>query len=327
MKNFHLRIFFAALGLLVVLAGCGVSSSGSGDGSDYPRKAVTLMLPYGAGGPTDLFFREFARIAEEHLGQKIIIRNETGGGGLTMYSRLAKAKPDGYTMAAGMGTTLYSINPHLELMDNQPEDFDLISSIFEYQHIIAASTDAPYQTFEEFIEYSKENHVRIASPALTNNIFAELINKEENYELKWDIISYDSGAEAAAAVLGGHADIVIDAPSAMLGSEEAGDLNFLVVLPENKMSTHPDVPTLNEFYDLSMSAMIGIGGPAGLPDEVIEKWDEVIEKTLKDPELIKFAENNNYTIVKKSKEEVQEYFDNQREQFGQVIDRVVEKQN
>ena len=128
-------------------------------------------------------------------------------------------------------------------------------------------------------------------------------------------------------MLGGHADIVIDAPSAMLGSEEAGDLNFLVVLPENKMSTHPDVPTLNEFYDLSMSAMIGIGGPAGLPDEVIEKWDEAIEKTLKDPELIKFAENNNYTIVKKSKEEVQEYFDNQREQFGQVIDRVVEKQN
>lgn len=64
-----------------------------------------------------------------------------------------------------------------------------------------------------------------------------------------------------------------------------------------------------------------------MPDEVIEKWDEAIEKTLKDPELIKFAENNNYTIVKKSKEEVQEYFDNQREQFGQVIDRVVEKQN
>ncbi len=326
MKKIRFSLFLLVVSLLLILAACGdQTSTGGNDKSDYPKKPVTFMLPYDAGGPTDLFFREFSRIAEKHLGKKIVIKNETGGGGLTMYSALANAKPDGYTMAAGMGTTLYSINPHIDLIDNGPDDFTLISSIFEYQFVIAASSDAPFENFEEMIEYSKENDLKIASTSLTTSIFSELINQEEDFDLKWTRVDYDGGGEALAAVLGNHADLIIDAPSAMLGSEEAGDIKILAVLPESRIAAFPDTPTLNEFYEsLSLSAMIGLGGPSGLEKDVINKWDEVIEKTLEDPDLIEFAEKNSYTIVAKSQEEVQEYFDKQREQFGEVIDRVVD---
>ncbi|WP_087972408.1 tripartite tricarboxylate transporter substrate binding protein [Oceanobacillus rekensis] len=320
-KKTVLGIFIAIL--LSLLVACSSESSGSGD-SDYPKKPVTLMLPYGSGGTTDLYFREFTNIAEEHLGQRIIIKNETGGGGLSMYSTLATADTDGYTMAAGMGTSLYAINPHLELMEHDGEDFTLVSPAMQYQYVFVAPSDAPYQTFEELIEYSKENPLTFAASSTTNHLFAETINKAENFDLQWKIVNYTSDSESIAAVLGGHVDFTLVSPIAVAGSEQAGDINYLAVSPE-KFESHPDVPTMDELgYELDITAMIGIGGPKGLPEDVVAKWDDVIKKTLEDPKLIEFAAKNYYTLPNMSQEEMDDFFTNQRERFGEVIDRVVE---
>ncbi|RKQ35735.1 tripartite tricarboxylate transporter substrate binding protein [Oceanobacillus halophilus] len=309
--------------LVLILSACSDGASDSGD-SDYPKKPVTLMLPYGSGGTTDLYFREFTNIAEEHLGQRIVIKNETGGGGLSMYSSLVNADPDGYTMAAGMGTSLYAINPHLDLMDHDGDDFTLVSPAMQYQYVFVAPSDAPYQTFEELIEYSKENSLTFAASSTTNHLFAETVNKAENFDLQWKIVNYTSDSESIAAVLGGHVDFTLVSPIAVSGSEQAGDINYLAVTPE-KFESHPDVPTMDELgYDLDITAMIGIGGPKGLPSEVEAKWEDVINKTLKDPKLIEFAAKNHYTLPNMSQEEMDNFFTKQRERFGEVIDRVVE---
>ncbi len=312
--------------MFFILVACSEESSSSDGESDYPKRPVTMMVPYGAGGTTDLYFREFINIAEEHLGQRIIIKNETGGGGLSMYSTLANEKPDGYTVAGGMGTSLYGINPHLNLMEQDEDDFILVRPVMEYMHVIAASKDAPFQTFEELLEYSKDNKVTYASSSTTNAIMAELINQEEDFELQWEAVNYSSAAETTSGVLGGHVDFTLDTITPMLGSIQSGDINLLAVIPDTKLETHPDVPTLKELgYEFDMSAMIGIGGPTGLPENVVEKWEEVISKTMEDPRLVEFAKKNNYILPDLNSEEVKEYFDNQREQFGQVIDRVVEQ--
>ncbi|RKQ35734.1 tripartite tricarboxylate transporter substrate binding protein [Oceanobacillus halophilus] len=320
------KIIFSVIfvSMIFILIACSEESSSGGE-SDYPKRPVTLMIPYGAGGTTDLYFREFISIAEEHLGQRIIIKNETGGGGLSMYSTLSNAEPDGYTVAGGMGTSLFAINPHLDLMEQDEDDFILIRPVMEYMHVIAASKDAPFQTFEELIEYSKDNEITYASSSTTNALMAELINQEENFELQWETVNYSSAAETTSGVLGGHVDFTLDTISAMLGSVQSGDINVLAVIPDTKLETHPDVPTLKELgYDFDMSAMIGVGGPSGLPENVIEKWEDVISKTMEDPRLEDFAKKNNYILPDLNTQEVKEYFDNQRKQFGQVIDRVVE---
>ncbi|WP_010530157.1 Bug family tripartite tricarboxylate transporter substrate binding protein [Lentibacillus jeotgali] len=309
--------------VLSILVACS-ETSGSSGASDYPERPVTLMIPYGAGGTTDIFFREFAKIAEEHLGQKIVIQNETGGGGASMYSTIANADSDGYTMAGGMGTQLYSVNPHLNLLDYDGDDFTLVTPVMQYQYVFVAPKDAPYQTFEELIEYSKENTLSFAASSTTNNLFAELVNQAENFDLKWDILSYSSDSESISAVLGGHVDFTLVSPVAALGAEQAGDLNFLAVSPE-KFESYPDVPTIDELgYEFDITAMISIGGPKDLPEEVISKWEEVVNKTLKDPEFKEFAAKNYYTLPDMTPQEMEDFFDKQREQFGEVIDRVVE---
>ncbi|AXF55381.1 tripartite tricarboxylate transporter substrate binding protein [Salicibibacter kimchii] len=316
-------ISLSSIMLLMVLVAC--SEGSSGDASDYPRQPVTITIPYGAGGTTDMFFREFADIAEEHLGQNIMIENETGGGGLSMYSSLVSAEPDGYTMAGGMGNTLYAINPHLDLMEQDGDDFTHILPVMGYQYVIVASTDAPFQTFDELIEYSKNNSIDFATPSMNNTIFAELINQEENFDLQWNTVNYEDDGETLAAILGGHVDFAITSPVSVSGAEEAGDINFLAVTHEEEIANYPDVSTLQDLdYNLDLNAMIGIGGPDGLPDEVVSKWEEVISKTLEDPRLEEFAENNSYSIPEMDRQEAEEHYEDLREQFGEVIDRVTE---
>lgn len=341
MKKIKSGITLFAICLLLLLAACGgnnatnssttdkneSASNSKEKGSDYPKKPVTLMLSFSAGGSTDLFTRQLAEIAEEHLGQKIIIKNETGGGGLTMYSTLMKAKPDGYTMAMGMGTTLYAINPHLKLMDFSGDDFTLVAPILGYQYVIAASKDAPFQTFEELIEYSKTNKVTVASSAITNSLFAELINKAEDFKLNWEIVNFKGAGESTAALLGGHVDISLDPPITMLGPWESGDLNLLATLNEERSAALPDVPTLKElgYENLVLNAVAGIGGPAGLPEDVVAKWEEVIQKTAEDPRLKEFADKNSFTILKMSQKEVMDYLAGMTDEFGSVVDRVTKQ--
>lgn len=340
MRIFKNSLYFIAISFLFLLAACGGESTSStseapavqtsdkkeASASNYPNKPVTLMIPFGAGGSTDLFARHFANIAEEHLGQRIIVKNETGGGGLTMYQSLSRAKPDGYEMALGLGTTLYAVNPHLNMMDYDKDDFTLIRPIFGYQYMIAAGKDAPFTTFEELVEYSKENKVTVASSAIVNSLFIELIKQAENDELQWDIVNFSGAGESVAALMGGHVDIAVDPPITYLGPAESGEINILATMNDDRVNIMEDVPSLKEigYDDLSLNAFIGVGGPLDLPEDVIAKWDEAIIKTLEDPRISEFIDQNGFISIDMTQEELMEYFDNMSERFGTVIDRVVE---
>ncbi|WP_077211751.1 tripartite tricarboxylate transporter substrate binding protein [Bacillus dakarensis] len=339
MKKGKSAITLLVICLLLILAACGgnnTSSTNASDNnesvsnsekkaSDYPKRPVTLMIPFGAGGTTDLFTRQFADIAEKHLGQRIIIKNETGGGGLTLYSTIAKANPDGYSMCLCLGTSLYATNQYTKLMDYTPEDFSLISTILQYEYIIAASSKAPFQTFEEMIEYSKNNKVAVASPALVNSLFIESINQAEDFQLNWDIVNYKSSGEASAAILGGHVDMVLDPPLSYLGPAESGDMNILAQLNQERSDLLSDVPTLKEMgYELNLASTIGLGGPAGLPDDVKAKWEEAIAKTLEDPALKEFAKKNGFRLTNMNEEETVEFFGELGKQLGSVVERVIE---
>ncbi|WP_160112410.1 tripartite tricarboxylate transporter substrate binding protein [Salicibibacter kimchii] len=321
MKSKKITIFTLVIVFLMVLAACDTQTDG--DASDYPRQPVTLMIPYGAGGTTDMFFRHFADIAEEHLGQNIIIENETGGGGLSMYSTLANADPDGYTLSGCCGNTLYGIVPHLDLMDHDGDDFTHIRPVMGYQHVVMASADAPFQTFKELIEYSKDNSIDFATPSPNNHIYAELINQEEDFELQWNVANYNDDGEILAAILGGHVDFTVTSPVSVSGAEEAGDVNILALINEEGIEDYPEVPTLQDLgYDLNLSATIGIGGPNDLPDKVVAKWDDVISETLEDSELKEFAETNGFTIPEMSPQEAEEHYEELEQQYGEVADRI-----
>lgn len=322
---------FLMIVLSVLLAACN-GSTNSADGqaeevkteSGYPKKPVTIYNPFSAGGPADLLLREFASKAEKKIGQKVIIINETGGAGLTMYSKLAKEKPDGYTLGL-MGTTLFAVNPLVQDLDHSPDDFNLVSSLMGFPYVVAIREDAPYKDFNELIEYSKKHELTFASPALVLSGFGEIINKEEDYKLKWKTVNYKGGAEASAAVLGKHADLFIGAPGNVLGAVESGDIKVVAALNEKGISSMKDVPTLKELgYDLVLDAQMGLGGPKGLPDDVKQVWSEVVSKTLKDKELQAFANKIQMDLVDVNPDELDGYFKHQKTQFSEVIPRITE---
>lgn len=307
--------------LVTVLTACSDGEESS-DGSNYPDKPVTFYVNYSAGGNTDLSYRQFANVAEKYLGQNIVIENVTGGGGSTGVAELAKAEPDGYTLG-NLSMAPLTVVPHNQPVPYEPSDFTYIGGWGKQLYGIVASKDAPYDDFESFLEYARENpgmQYSDPAPGGLNGLSVTLLDRAENNELKFESIPYSGGGEATSSVLGGHVDFTSNNPAPVISGLQSGDLKLIVSLSDARFDVAPDVPTIRELgYDFDVTSWFGIGGPEGLPDYVVEKWTEVIQKTLEDPEFQEAAEGLQTPLEWMSGEEYEKLIHSNYELFGEII--------
>ncbi len=294
LRNKTRELLALALGATLL---CALSLGASAQGAaDYPSRPIELVVPFGAGGGTDVLARVFAEAAKKHMSQPMTVLNKPGASGGIGLTEVAMAKPDGYKIA--MVTVEMAIIPHMGIMKPMPEDFTPIVRLNADPIVLTVRAEAPWTTVEEFVEAAKKSKdpfkfgnagtgglSHLAAAALSQKIGAS-----------FTYVPFQGNAPAVVALLGGHIDAVTSSPSEVSTYITTGKLRTLGVFADQRfMGTgFAQVPTLKERkIDLSMGTWRGLAAPKGLPADVMEKLSAIAIKTANEPAVKEAMEKQN----------------------------------
>ncbi len=296
------RTIAAVLAILVTLS-FGIKAFAD----DYPSKPIQLLIPYGAGGSADAMGRLIAKATEKHLGQNIVAVNRPGAGGGIMLTELKEAKADGYTIGWVSTGILTTTN-----IGNVPFKHDVFTHVARVGYSampIAVRADAPWQTFEEFAAYVKENPNKIkvgnAGTGSATHLTPIFIEKALGLQL----IHVPLGAQRRIpSLLGGEVEVICVPLPEVAGQVQAGKARLLVMPSEERDPAFPDIPTMKELgYDVVIELFRGISVPEGTPDDVIAKLESAFQKGSEDPEFVEYSKKNSFNIAFMGKEDFNAY--------------------
>ena len=260
-------------------------------GQSYPDKPVKMIVPFAAGGPTDVIARLVAQKLSEAWKQQVYTENVPSGGGNTGAGMVAHAAPDGYTILAV--STSFIVNP--SMYDKVPydptKDFAPITLVAASPNILFVNPQVPTKNVKELIDLVKANPGKYsyAQPATgsTPHLAGELFKLKFNLDLV--TVPFNGAALAVNSTIGGHTPIAFTAlPPAMANIKE-GRLRGLAVLADKRSGALPEVPTMAEagVSDLESDTLTGIVAPIGTPPEIVRRWNAEIVKMVADPEIKK----------------------------------------
>lgn len=272
------------IGFIFVSVPC--VSWGAEDPAKYPSKPITLIVPWGVGGSTDLSCRRLADATGKILGQSIVVENKAGGGGVIGQAAGAKAAPDGYTLVS-LTHSSSVIVPHLRSVPySMKKDFTYILQYGSYGFVFCCLSESPWKTFKDFVKSarSKPGELKFASsgPQSAQHIFMEQVFASE--KVKATHIPTSGGAEATRQLLGGHLDAAITPD--IIPHIKSGKVRGLGVQGVDRVSWIPDIPTFYELgYKIPTVNWMGIGAPAGLHPAIQKKLSAAFKKAFEDPDF------------------------------------------
>ena len=285
-------LFAVSMLLVAVLSGCGGKApepKKQAGMSNYPNKPITLIVPYSAGGSSDVGARLVGKRLEKELGQPVVIENVTGAAGWIGWTKMAKAKPDGYTLSLMNMTFITSyLNPE------KKRDMNLDSVTLLANHVWdvtawAVKPDSPYKNIKELMEYVKANPGKVTvatSGVYTQHHIAVIALEKLGYKMR--AVHTSGVSEAMTTVMGGHVDIVSMGAGDIRNAAKEGTLRPLTVLDKKRSKFLPDVPTLSEItkLDVNAFALRGFASPAGTDPAAVKRLEEAFKKILADKEHI-----------------------------------------
>lgn len=257
----------------------------------YPSSPITLIVPFGAGGITDLVARATAKVLEAELGQPIIVDNKPGAGGNIAAERLKFAKPDGYTL---MFTTLgvVSVNPHTRanVGFDSLKDFTYISTVASTPHVIAVNPSVKANSFKELVTLAREKPETFSfgTAGIGSSPFQGMTIMQESTNAKFLHVPFKSGAESVTSVVGGQVDLTFEASPVVMPFVQAGKLRALALAHSQRIDSAPDLPSTAElgYPDILSGSIAGLIGPAGIPKPIVDKLNESTRKALGDKQYI-----------------------------------------
>ena len=293
----------ASLGALCALAAVAVVPAAmSGDAhaqAPWPTRPVKLVVPYPAGGNSDLIGRMIAEKISGPLGQQVIVENRAGAGATIGAQAVARSPADGYTLLLAP-TAVMAITHHLRKVPYDPDnDFVAIASISSSYGIVAARKDLPASTMPELVALAKQSPGKLtfgsAGTATATHISGEIVHSKAGITLLH--VPYKGSAEALNDLVGGRIDLIYD-PVA-LAQVKAGNVKALAVTSAVRHPELPDVPTLKEQgLEVPGGSWFGLFAPRGTPPEVVNRVAAEVDKALAAPgvreQLVKFSQFPDY---------------------------------
>jgi tripartite-type tricarboxylate transporter receptor subunit TctC len=254
----------------------------------YPAKPVTMVVPWPAGGSTDIVMRTISEAAAKHLGQPIVIDNKPGASGtLGPAVVAATAKPDGYTLAQ-MPITVMRLPLMQKVSWDARKDFTYVVHLTGYTFGITAKADGPFKTWADVVAFAKANpgKVTYATPGTGTSLHIGMEQIAARAGIQLTHVPFKGGAETNAAVLGGHTSLQADS-TGWKPLVEGGQLRLLAIWTGERSKVWPDTPTLKELgYPFVFDSPFGIAGPKGLDAEVVKKLHDAFKKALEEPSVI-----------------------------------------
>lgn len=257
--------------------------------ADYPDKPIKVIVPWGAGGDSDLTTRVWADAMEDILGVPVAVINKVGGTGVVGTTEVANAKADGYTLVnAGLSNVLVTPN-----FADVPYDFDSFTPIVKLSSValgVLVKADSPYMTFQDFVQGAKDHKLTQGSwgAASSGTILASIIAGQADYSVNY--VHANTTAESMVSLVGGHIDSAVSFPPAFEPHLKSGAARLLAV--NTASDSYPDVPS---FADLGIEGDFegwsGIFAPKDVPQEVVDKLIAASEKAMQDPKVVAAFQN------------------------------------
>ena len=307
----------AAALLLALGALCGAQAQ------EFPSRPITLVVPYAAGGPTDVATRIIAEQMRAALGVMVAVENKPGASTIVGAQYVANAKPDGYTLLMVTTTTL-ATNPHLyKKLAYKIEDFEPIAMTAKVPIGLAVKSSLPVKTIREFRDYVKARPGKMSYGSAGTGANSQLVNAlmNQKLELLMAEIPYKGTAPALNDLVAGHVDAVVDAIATLAPRQNAGQLRILGNFDDRRSPVAPDVPTFLEsgYPDLVAFTWNAVVGPAGMPKPIVEKLSSAIVRAMESAETQrKFAELG-FIVQTSTPAELAVYMRRELDRWGPLI--------
>ena len=286
----------------------------------YPSRPINLIVGYPAGGSTDTSVRPLALAASKVLGQPVVVVNKPGGGSVVAMASLKNEKPDGYTI--GVLTTGGTLSQHMRKVPyDSAMDFTPIMQYVVHLYGLVVRSDAPWNTFQDFIAYGKSNPGKIrystAGLGTPQHLVMERIALKE--KIKWTHIPFEGGGPAVAALLGNHVE-ACSQTTEWKPHVAAGRLRGLALYAETRAPGFPQIPTLLEMgYDISAPGAIGLIGPKGLSPQAVDTLHNAFKTAMKDPDYLRVCQQTDQVVVYRSPQEYSRYIAETHSNWGSLI--------
>lgn len=302
--------------LCLGLIGCG------GGDTTYPNKPIEIIVSFGAGGGADISVRMLSKYAEKHLGQKIVVKNVTGGGGTVGITQLAGAKKNGYTLGY-VASTNSNDKSLFKGIDYDVDSFAPIVKFAADPHIVVASKKSGIRSMDDLIEKAKADPkgLTFGIGGAWNSMDFLKLKLEDLTETEMTRMVFQGGAAAVNAVASGDCDVAVPFVSEALPQIEAGNIIPIGITSEERFELAPEIPTVKESgLDFTHTMWRGIVAPAGVPEDVVTKLSAAFEAAVNDPEYQTAALKSGVFLDFADAEEFAVFYQENHEEYKKLIE-------
>jgi tripartite-type tricarboxylate transporter receptor subunit TctC len=301
-----------------------LSQTKAEDPEAWPTKPVKFLVPFAAGGATDIVARLLAAALDPMLGQRVIVENRVGANGAIGAQAVSKAPPDGYTVLVGaIGTQAVNEYLYSKLPYDPVKDFAPVTVLTKTNTVLTVSTNSPFKSLGELIQYAKQNPGKLnyAIPAVgdAGHLAFELLKYEANIPAVG--IPYTGVPAAITDVIAGRIDLVVTAVVAQHALITAGKLRPLAVTGDARSPALPDVPTMAEagYPNVVANSWSGLFMPAGTPPFIVNKLSATVANVYQQPEFLAKMKARGFELASLPPKEFTEYVAAQRAKWSKVI--------
>ena len=284
----------ALLAIVVLAIVVLVGSTPADAQTPYPTRPIECVIPFAPGGPTDTAIRIIQPLLSANLGVPLVLVNKAGGGGALGMDAVAKAKPDGYTLAATVRSTVTILPATQPDVTYKLSDFAVVGAFAVDSQVVLVKAGSPWKTLEELVEFAKKNPGKLSygTAGLGTNSFFTMELLKLTYGLDMTHVPFGGSGPVKNAVLGGHVHVGAASLSPMLSVLRSGDVVALATSATKRIASIPNVPTMTEKGqpDASLSTWAEIYAPAKTPKAVVDRLAQALEKTMKDPAVVSAIE-------------------------------------
>ena len=252
--------------------------------SGYPARAISFVVPYAAGGGSDILIRSLDKIAQDLkiFPQSFTISNVAGGSGFTGKAQAVAKPADGYTLTIGDDSSVFG-----QLLGQAPmkyTEFTYIARLVTDPNMVVVRNESPFKTLKDWLDAAKAKPkgVSVGGTGIGNADHVQIANIEKKTGISVNYVSFDSGGQVMTNLLGGKVDSAMANPSEAYEQMRAGKVRALGITTDKRISDLPDVPTLKEQgIDYVVAQFRGVAGPKGMPAEVVAYLEEAFRRVAK----------------------------------------------
>jgi tripartite-type tricarboxylate transporter receptor subunit TctC len=289
----------------------------------YPNKPIHLIIGMAAGGASDTVGRIAAQKLAKSLNQSVVPENRPGAGGNIALNYVAKASPDGYTIACGASPLVTAPSLYKKLDYDPIRDFAPISLVAQVPYALVVRLSLPVNSLQELIRYAKANPGKINFASSGIGAFPHLSQEQLKSMAKIDIVHvpYKGGGEVITALIGGECDMYVGPASTFLPQIQAGKVKALAVLKNERLPTLPNVPTAKEagISNWEVSAWFGLLAPAGTPRDIVNRLNAEWNRAEWMPQTKEQMQKAGFELLSGTPEQFRDLLKAETIRWGEVI--------